>query len=92
MVLVKLRASVTAQFQPNPPSTIIIDELELGLHPYSITLLCALLRSASTRTQVIVSTQSVALLNEFEIDDLIVVDREDGGSVFKRLDEAACFC
>ncbi|NLW04416.1 MAG: AAA family ATPase, partial [Pseudomonadaceae bacterium] len=69
-------------------STIIIDEPELGLHPYAITLLGALLRSASTRTQVIVSTQSVALLNEFEIDDLVVVDREDGGSVFKRLDEA----
>ena len=32
--------------------------------------------------------QSVALLNEFEIDDLIVADREEGGSVFKRLDEA----
>lgn len=79
---------VTVLLQPNPPSTIIIDEPELGLHPYAITLLGALLRSASTRTQVIVSTQSVALLNEFEIDDLIVVDREDGGSVFKRLDEA----
>lgn len=78
---------VTVLLQPNPPSTIIIDEPELGLHPYAITLLGALLRSASTRTQVIVSTQSVALLNEFEIDDLIVVDREEGGSVFKRLDD-----
>ena len=73
--------------QPNPPTTIIIDEPELGLHPYAITLLGALIRSASTRTQVIVSTQSVGLLNEFDLDDLIVVDREEGGSVFKRLDE-----
>ena len=78
---------VTALMQPNPPTTIIIDEPELGLHPYAITLLGALIRSAATRTQVIVSTQSVALLNEFEVDDLIVVDRENGGSVFKRLDE-----
>lgn len=77
---------VTALLQPNPPSTIIIDEPELGLHPYAITLLGALLRSASKRMQVIVSTQSVPLLNEFELDDLIVVEREDGASTFKRLD------
>lgn len=79
---------VTALLQPNPPSTIIIDEPELGLHPYAITFLGALLRSASKRMQVIVSTQSVPLLNEFELDDLIVVEREDGTSVFKRLDAA----
>lgn len=78
---------VTVLLQPDPPTTIIIDEPELGLHPYAITLLGALIRSAALRTQVIVSTQSVPLLNEFEIDDLIVVEREDGGSVFKRLSE-----
>ncbi|HIF9150187.1 TPA: AAA family ATPase [Photobacterium damselae] len=77
---------VTALLQPESPSTIIIDEPELGLHPYAITLLGALLRSASKRMQVIVSTQSVPLLNEFELSDLIVVEREDGNSIFKRLD------
>ena len=76
---------VTALLQPKPPSTIIIDEPELGLHPCAISLLGALLRSASTRMQVIVSTQSVALLNEFSIDDLVVVEREQGVSTFKRL-------
>ena len=78
---------VTALLQPDPPSTLVIDEPELGLHPYAITLLGALLRSAAERMQVIVSTQSVALLNEFNIEDLIVVDREDSGTVVKRLDE-----
>ncbi len=78
---------VTALLQPKPPSTIIIDEPELGLHPYAITLLGALLRSASQRMQVVISTQSVPLLNEFDIDDLIVVERENGASVFRRLDE-----
>ena len=78
----------TALLQPNPPSTIIIDEPELGLHPYALTLLGSLIRSASTRMQIIISTQSVPLLNEFEIKDLIVVEREDDVSVFKRLDEA----
>lgn len=79
---------VTALLQPDPPSTIIIDEPELGLHPYAITLLGSLIKSAANRMQVIVSTQSVPLLNEFSINDLIVVEREEGASVFKRLDEA----
>ena len=79
---------VTALLQPDPPSTIIIDEPELGLHPYAITLLGGLLRSAATRMQVIVSTQSVALVNEFTIGDLIIVELENGSTVFKRHEEA----
>jgi predicted ATPase len=77
----------TALLQPDPPSTIIIDEPELGLHPYAITLLGSLMRSASQNMQIIVSTQSVPLLDEFSIGDLVVVEREEGVSVFKRLKE-----
>lgn len=78
----------TALLQPDPPSTIIIDEPELGLHPYAITLLSGLIRSASKRMQVIIATQSIPLINEFSIDDLIVVEREDDASVFRRLEES----
>ncbi len=78
---------VTALMQPEAPSTIIFDEPELGLHPYAITLLGALFKQASERMQVIISTQSVALLNQFNLDDIITVDRQDGYSIFKRLDE-----
>ena len=70
--------------QPDLPSTILIDEPELGLHPYAITLLAALLRSAATQTQVIVSTQSVPLVNQFGPDDIVVVDRQDRQSTFTR--------
>ncbi len=78
---------VTALMQPDPPSTIIIDEPELGLHPYAIHLLGALLRSASKRMQVIVATQSPQLLDEFSIDNLIAVELVNGVSVFERLEE-----
>lgn len=84
---IRLICLVTALLQPDPPSTIIIDEPELGLHPYAITLLGGLLRSAATRMQIIVSTQSVPLVNEFSVEDLVVVEREDGATVFKRLEE-----
>lgn len=85
---IRLICLATALLQPDPPSTLIIDEPELGLHPYAITLLGSLMRSASTRMQLIVSTQSVPLLNEFSIENLIVVEREAGVSVFKRLVQA----
>lgn len=77
----------TALLQPEPPPTILIDEPELGLHPYALAVLGALIRSASRHTQVIIATQSVPLLNEFSVDDLIVVEQEEGASVFKRLNE-----
>jgi len=78
---------VTALLQPDPPSTIIIDEPELGLHPFAVTLLASLLRSASERMQVIVSTQSVSLVNEFQVEDLVVVERENGASSFRRFEK-----
>jgi predicted ATPase len=81
-------ALTTVLLQPNPPSTILLDEPELGLHPYALTLLAALLKEAATKTQVIVSTQSAALLDNFEAEDVIVVEREDGASTFKRLSSA----
>jgi predicted ATPase len=68
------------------PSTILLDEPELGLHPAAIHLLASLLRSISQQTQIIVSTQSVTLVNQFEADDLIVMEKNDGESIFRRLD------
>ncbi|HTI68855.1 MAG TPA: AAA family ATPase [Candidatus Limnocylindria bacterium] len=75
---------VTLLLQPTPPSTLLIDEPELGLHPYAIELLAGLLREASTRCQLIVSTQSMQLVNELDPEDLIVVDRKDGETTFSR--------
>ncbi len=77
----------TALLQPDPPSTIIIDEPELGLHPYALAVLADLMKSASKRRQVIVSTQSPTLVDHFEPSDIIVVNRADGQSTFERLDE-----
>jgi predicted ATPase len=82
-------ALTTALLQPNPPATILLDEPELGLHPYALNLLAALLKKAATTTQVIVSTQSAPLLDNFEAEDIIVVERDkEGASTFERLSSA----
>jgi predicted ATPase len=79
---------VTVLMQPEEfqPETILIDEPELGLHPFAINLLASLLRSTSKQRQVIVSTQSADLLNEFSAEDVIVADRTEGYTSLHHLD------
>ena len=99
----RFMALATLLLQPEPPTTILIDEPALGLHLFAIGKLAALLRKVSARSQVIVSTQSVELLNHFAPEDIIVVEqealnnnlvRENGllptprQSVFRRLNKA----
>ena len=69
------------------PATIIIDEPELGLHPFAITILAEMVQKAAVNKQVILATQSAELLDNFDVDDVIVVDSGENGSEFKRLDE-----
>jgi predicted ATPase len=78
---------VTALLQPYLPSTIIIDEPELGLHPYAISILAELIKATSKRTQLIICTQSPALVDYFDPEDIVVVNRENGASTFRRLDQ-----
>lgn len=81
-------ALATVLMQPEPPEVIIIDEPELGLHPQAITKLAGLIRSASVKTQIIISTQSVNLINCFAPEDVVTVDRneKEEQSIFVRLD------
>lgn len=79
----------TLLLQPELPALVVLDEPELGLHPFAIVQLASLLRQASTRSQVLIATQSVTLMNQFEVGDLIVVERQAGGSTFSRPDSAA---
>ena len=75
----------TLLMQPDLPPIILLDEPELGLHPAAVTLLADLLISAATKSQVLVATQSVTLVNQFEPEHIWTVDRADGQSVFRHL-------
>ena len=67
------------------PSVILIDEPELGLHPYALTVLASLVKAASSSSQIIISTQSAFLLDNFEPEDVLVADRIEGATQFARL-------
>lgn len=77
----------TLLLQPDPPCLILIDEPELGLHPYAIKLFSALLKSASEKSQIIISTQSAALVSQFKPSEILIADREGPQTIFRRPDE-----
>ncbi|MES2701595.1 MAG: AAA family ATPase [Bacteroidota bacterium] len=80
-------ALATLLLQPEPPEVIIIDEPELGLHPVAINKLSGMIRAAEgKKRQIIISTQSVGLVNDFEAGEIITVDRNVDESSFSRLD------
>lgn len=85
---IRFIALATLLLQSKLPEVIIIDEPELGLHPAAINKLAALIKRASKSSQIILSTQSTNLVNCFEPENIIVVDREDEQTVFKRLNSA----
>ncbi len=73
---------------PTPPPLICIEEPELGLHPDVIPQIAELLKSASERTQIIVTTHSKALIDEFSDvpGSVVVCERTDEfGTEFNRL-------
>tara|TARA_B100000508_G_scaffold140717_1_gene143029 strand:- start:1200 stop:2291 length:1092 start_codon:yes stop_codon:yes gene_type:complete len=80
----RMIALCTLLLQPNIPETIIIDEPELGLHPFAVSKLAAMIKGAALKSQIIISTQSVNLVNEFNADDIIVVERENNQTVLRR--------
>ena len=86
--MLRVIALVALLLQPEEslPDVLILDEPELGLHPYAITVVGGLIGAVSNSVQVIVATQSTALVDCFQPEDIVVVEREDRKSVFQHLD------
>lgn len=72
--------------QPSPPATIVLDEPELGLHPFAIHQLADLLRETAVGRRIVVATQSVTLLGQFTVDEIVIVQRERGATTASRPD------
>ena len=88
--MLRVVALVALLLQPEQdlPDVLILDEPELGLHPYAINIVGGLIRALSTKIQIIVATQSMPLVDCFEPEDIVVVERDGRSSSFKRLDPA----
>jgi predicted ATPase len=88
--MLRILALVALLQQPESdlPDVVILDEPELGLHPYAIEVLAGLIRAASQYAQVILATQSVSLIDRFTPEDVVVVERDGRESKFHRHTEA----
>lgn len=73
---------------PNPPKLICIEEPEIGLHPDAIVKLAKLLREASERTQLIITTHSDILISQLTDtpESVIVCERDEDGTHMNRLE------
>jgi predicted ATPase len=67
----------TALLSPLIPPLVAIDEPEAGLHPRLLPIVADMIKTASERTQVLVTTHSPDLLNRFDIADVAVMTREE---------------
>lgn len=88
---IRFIALATLLLQPKEtmPFVIIVDEPELGLHPYAIDQLNEMIKDASRHAQVIVATQSTAIIDGFSVNDVTVIERDPAiqGTIARRLTE-----
>jgi len=84
----RVMALVALLLQPEEdlPTVVILDEPELGLHPYAVNVVAGLVKSVATHTQVLLATQSMTFIDHFDPEHIVVVSRPDRESTFKRLD------
>jgi predicted ATPase len=78
-------ATLLLQPEDELPELIVVDEPELGLHPYALNVIAALFSKAALHTQILISTQSSSFLDNFDPEDVIAVNLEGKESQFKRL-------
>ena len=82
-------AALLLQPPDNLPSIVVLDEPELGLHPSAIVELANMVKIASQHAQVVLATQSPALLDEFKPEQITVIERDpiSKSSIFKQFTE-----
>jgi predicted ATPase len=78
--------SLLGQNPKDLPAVLFLDEPELGLHPSAIDLVAGMIKTASTNCQVFVATQSISMVNNFDLDDLVVINRKGRSSEYARPD------
>ena len=81
---IRFIALLACLLQRNSPSTIVIDEPELGMHPYAIEVFADIIK-AYVGSQIIMATQSPYLVSAFNPEDIIAVNNKGDGSIFKRM-------
>ena len=68
------------------PNVLLLDEPELGLHPAAVALVGGMIKALAVERQVIVATQSPLLVDAFDLDEIVVLELQNGRTEVRRLD------
>ena len=68
------------------PNVLLLDEPELGLHPAAVVLVGSMIKALAANRQIIVATQSPLLVDAFDLDEIVVLDLQDGRTTARRPD------
>ena len=75
-------------YNPLRGELVAIDEPERGLHPDMIRSVADMMKYAAKQSQIIIATHSPHLLNQFELEDVLVFEKdEDNSTVVHRVSE-----
>ena len=69
------------------PDVLLLDEPELGLHPAAAALIGDMIKALARERQIIAATQSPLLVDAFDIDEILVLELQDGKTNVRRCDE-----
>ena len=83
--MLRLLAIASVAFHPSPPAVVCIEEPENALYPRLIEAALELVRTLSRRSQVVLTTHSVTLLNLLAPEEVVFVQRSDKGTELTRL-------
>ena len=81
-------AWATLCIMPSPPTLICIDEPDQGVHPRTLPIMAGLFEKASARTQVILATHASYFLMQFDLDNIAVMKKVSGQSVFVKVKDS----
>lgn len=75
-------------YNPQRGNVVAIDEPEGGLHPDMIRSVADMIKYAARQSQIIIATHSPHLLNQFELEDILVFEKnEDNTTIVRRVSE-----
>ena len=69
------------------PDVLILDEPELGLHPAAVALVGDMIKVLAEERQIIVATQSPLLVDQFDLDEILVLELRDRRTEIHRYNE-----
>jgi len=78
--------SLLGQNPKNLPTVLFLDKPELGLHPSAIDMVAGLIKATSSHCQIFVATKSINLVNNFDVEDIVVIERKQRSSEYSRPD------